>query len=276
MEHQTAFETNQEERAWFGARRAEISDSSFDGEEALMQCTELTVADSAFTAPRPLWHLSDAVLSGVSFAPGAVAPLCHGKNLTIKTCCINAAGALADSESITVDASSVDSADFGSRCGRITLTDTVLTGDRALADAADINAINLELTGFGAMARANGGNIDFSTLAGDELLYAAQNITISDTVIDGARFGWYSSGLTLNHCIISGTRPFFRAKNLTLVDCVLDESCTGAFEWSEVQATLRGKAPVIKNPAHGHITADAFGEVIFDDTAVPGTDCQIG
>ncbi len=269
-------ETNTEARALFGARRAEVTNSTFNGEEALMQCTELTVTDSTFTAPRPMWHLSDALLHGVALAAEADTPLYRCHTITLRGCTVQAPHALRDCSDTMIDASCIHAASFGRSCRKTTLSDTVLNGDDAFCEAEDITASNLELTSNRGLYRAHGGTIDFSTLAGEDLLFGAENITITDTVIDGDRLGWYSCGLTLTHCIISGARPFFGAKDLTLIDCAMAPACMDAFERAEVDATLRGTAPSVKNPAHGSIRADAYGDIIFDDTAAPGTDCRVG
>ncbi len=267
--------TYTEARALFGARRAEITDAAFTGVEALSHARELTLADSRFSAPRPLAHISDAILRNIEIEKDAAAPLYGSKTVTIQGCEMDAPRGCEAAQEITVDASRIASDDFGADAARLNFTDTVLSGKRLLGHATDITAINAEITGDLALRYAHGGRVDFSTLAGEELLFGAKDMTISDTVLDGARMGWYSENLTLSHCMIIGERPFAYAKNLTLVDCALDESCVGAFERSEVEATIRGTVPSVCNPTHGSITADGFGEIIFDDTAVPGTDCRV-
>ncbi len=262
-------------RALFGARRAEVSNTVFEGEEALNRAGELTLSDSIFAAPRPLAHVTDAIIRTCTFHESAVSPLEGARTVTLQNCVIDAPHGCEMARDISLDACRIRSAAFGTDAGSVLLTDTLLTGDNVLHHAQDVTASNLELTGTRAFCKTNGGTIDFSTLTGDEMLFGAQNITISDTVLEGERIGWYSEGLTLNHCVICGSRPFAFAKKLTLVDCALDSSCAHAFERSEVDATLRGTVPSVYNPAHGTILADAYGEVVFDDTAVVGTDCAV-
>ncbi len=267
--------TDTDPRALFGARRAEVSDTHFTKEEALMRAGELTLSDSTFSAPRPLAHVTDALIRTCHFEKDAVSLLSHAGTATLQGCTVEAPHGCEMAKDLTIDTCQITACDFGTSTSNLTLTDTLIAGARALAHTRDVTMTDMDITSDRALSYAMGGTIDFSTLAGEELLFGAENLTISDTVLDGDRIGWYSNHLTLTHCVISGDRPFAYAKNLTLIDCALDPSCREAFERSEVEATLRGALSSVRNPLHGSITADALGEVIFDDTAAPGTDCKI-
>ncbi len=272
MEHQSPATSARE---LFGARRIEVTDRIIDSEEALMRCRELTVANVTFTAPRPLWHLSDAILRDTAITASATRPLRAAAAVTLQGCTIDAALACENGNGITLDGCSINSPDFASGCASLTLTDTVVSGENALSRTTNLTAANLELSADRALSDIVGGRVDFSSLTGDEILWNAKDITISDTILDGARIGWYSENLTLTHCVIIGEKPFAYAKGLTLADCSLDPSCTEAFERSEVDATLRGNVTSVKNPAHGSILADSYDVIILDDTAEIGADCAI-
>ena len=48
-----------------------------------------------------------------------------------------------------------------------------------------------------------------------------------------------------------------------------------SFENSEVTATVNGGITSVKNPFHGSITADSYGEVLLDEHLWPGADCRV-
>ena len=57
-------------------------------------------------------------------------------------------------------------------------------------------------------------------------------------------------------------------------DCETD-GCDLSFEYSSVNATIKGRIDSIKNPISGSITADEIGEVIIDENVREGSDCKI-
>ncbi len=262
-------------RAFFSARRAELHHITFTGEDVLSYAKELTLSDSSVSSPRALAHISDAILRDVRFTEGAVSPLYGAVSVTLQGCEMCAPRGCESAREVTVDASRISSDHFCAGAVSPTVADTVLSGTQLFTHAENVSLTNVDLDGVRALQYISGGSIDFSTLSGEELLHGAHHVTISDTVLDGDRIGWYSDHLTLTHCVISGAAPFAHAKNLTLIDCALDPTCTCAFERSEVEATLRGTVPSVRNPLHGRIVADAYGEVLFDDTAAVGTDCSV-
>ncbi|MBP3491017.1 DUF3737 family protein, partial [bacterium] len=74
-------------------------------------------------------------------------------------------------------------------------------------------------------------------------------------------------GLTLIDCKIIGTQPLCYCKDLKLINCTM-EGADFAFEYSDVEADIKGDVISIKNPKSGTITVDSVGEVIFGDAVM--------
>ena len=72
---------------------------------------------------------------------------------------------------------------------------------------------------------------------------------------------WYSDDMHMEDCVINGPK-FFR-------------ECDRAFEYSTVQADIRGHIKSVKNPASGRIVADSIGEIILDENIKKPADCEI-
>ena len=87
--------------------------------------------------------------------------------------------------------------------------------------------------------------------------------------------GWHSNNLRLVNCHIGGEQPLCYARNLVLENCTFDPASDRAFEYSTVQADIRGHIASVKNPAGGRIVADSYGEVIIDENIKGPADCQI-
>ena len=95
-----------------------------------------------------------------------------------------------------------------------------------------------------------------------------------DSVIKGEYLAWYSEGLHLIRCKIIGTQPLCYCKDLVLEDCEMVDTDL-SFEYSQVQATIKGGIVSVKNPVSGSIEADEIGEVILDEHQRPGSHCVI-
>ena len=103
-----------------------------------------------------------------------------------------------------------------------------------------------------------------------DLLVWQKNVTVINSVVKGEYLGWFSEGLTLINCAISGTQPLCYCKDLKLVDCTM-EGTDLSFEYSDVEATVKGHIDSVKNPRSGSVTADSVGEVIMGDAVMECT-----
>ena len=114
-----------------------------------------------------------------------------------------------------------------------------------------------------------------SILHTKDAFWETENITVYDSVIIGEYLGWYSRNLRLVGCRIGGTQPLCYAEGLELVNCTFDPDADLAFEYSSVDADIRGAVTSVKNPRTGRIVADSYGEIILDSNIKSPGDCSI-
>ena len=60
-----------------------------------------------------------------------------------------------------------------------------------------------------------------------------------------------------------------------LENCTFADDCDLAFEYSTVQADIRGHVHSIKNPRSGCIRVGSVGQVILDENIKAPGDCRI-
>lgn len=114
-----------------------------------------------------------------------------------------------------------------------------------------------------------------SRIKARDSFWEVENVTVYDSVLDGEYLGWHSHNLRLVNCHISGEQPLCYAHNLVLENCTFDASCDRAFEYSTLNADIRGEIVNIKNPASGRIVADSIGSVTIDENIKAPADCVI-
>ena len=115
-----------------------------------------------------------------------------------------------------------------------------------------------------------------SLLNSKDSFWECRDVTIYDSEINGEYLGWYSRNLRLVRCHITGEQPLCYCENLIMEDCTMGDDANLAFEYSTIQATLRGHVHSIKNPTSGFITVNGtVGEIILDENCKAPADCKI-
>ena len=108
-----------------------------------------------------------------------------------------------------------------------------------------------------------------------DAFWEVENVTIYDSELDGEYLGWHSRNLRLVNCHISGEQPLCYAHDLVLENCTFDAACDRAFEYSTLNADIRGHITNIKNPTSGRIVADSIGSITIDENIKAPANCII-
>lgn len=106
-----------------------------------------------------------------------------------------------------------------------------------------------------------------------DAFWHAKNVVVKNSTIKGQYLGWYSDNLTLINCKIIGTQPLCYCKHLKLVNCTMEKTDL-AFEYSDVEANVKGLIDSVKNPKSGYIKADKIKDIILEDSIIK-TKCNI-
>ena len=110
-------------------------------------------------------------------------------------------------------------------------------------------------------------HITNSNLDTKDAFWHSKNIIVENSVVKGEYLGWFSENLTLINCKVIGTQPLCYCKNLKLINCEMEDTDL-SFEYSDVEADIKGHIISVKNPKSGTITADSVGEIIKEDAVM--------
>ena len=105
--------------------------------------------------------------------------------------------------------------------------------------------------------------------------WECENITIYDSLLDGEYLAWHSKNVRLVNCHLAGEQLLCYAQDLVLENCTIDAACDRMFEYSTVEADIRGHIEHIKNPSSGHIIADSIGSITIDENVRQPNNCII-
>ncbi|MBQ8508852.1 MAG: DUF3737 family protein [Clostridia bacterium] len=267
-------QTYGQERALYNLTEAAVIDCTFageeDGESALKESRQVIVRGCTFALRYPLWHSEMLILENSTMTETCRAPLWYVKDGVLLDADIHGVKCLRECDTIRMERVQAVSPEFGWRCRKLESADCEIESEYAFFESADLDFSNLRLKGKYSFQYVRNLHIADSNLDTKDSFWHAENVRVENSTVRGEYLGWYSDGLTLVNCKIIGTQPFCYCKNLTLIDCELVD-CDLAFEYSEVQADVRGHIVSVKNPRSGRICADSIGEIIRGGAVYP---CQ--
>lgn len=263
-----------EERALYNARQVDLTNCVFagpaDGESVLKEARDITLQDCAFSLRYPLWHVQGFAMDRCTMDELTRAAVWYARDGRITDSTLGGVKAVRECENIALARCTVVSPEFGWKSRGVSLTDTDVTAEYLFLDSRDIALKNVRMKGKYSFQYVENLTIEDSVLDTKDAFWHARNVTVKNSTVKGEYLGWFSHRLTLIHCRIEGTQPLCYCTELKLVDCTMAGTDL-AFEYSDVEAQVRGHILSVKNPRSGRILADSVGEIIRDHTVMPCT-----
>lgn len=261
-------QTFDEERSLYNLKNTEVVNCKFegpaDGESVLKECRNFAVNHCSFSLRYPMWHARKFTLKHSSMDDKTRAPLWYCKDGEITDCNIQGIKCLRECQNIIVNNCDIISPEFGWRCKGVTINNSTIDAMYFLFESKDVEIENLKMTGKYSFQYMKNLHIKNSNLDTKDAFWHSKNIVVENSVVKGEYLGWFSENLTFINCKIIGTQPLCYCKNLELINCTMEETDL-AFEYSDVEADVKGHIVSVKNPKSGTIVADSVGEIIRED-----------
>ncbi|MBR5896801.1 MAG: DUF3737 family protein [Lachnospiraceae bacterium] len=261
-------QTYDEERALYNLKDSDVVNCTFagpaDGESVLKESRNINVRDCSFSLRYPMWHVKKFTMDNSKMDELTRAALWYSDDGVITDSVLGGVKAVRECNNIVVRNSMVVSQEFGWKSNCVTLEDTEITSEYLFLDSKNIVLKNVNMKGKYSFQYVENLTIEDSYLDTKDAFWHAKNITVKNSTVKGEYLAWFSDGLTLINCKIVGTQPLCYCKNLKLINCTM-ENTDLSFEYSEVEADVKGHVDSVKNPKSGTITLDSVGEVIMED-----------
>lgn len=253
------------ERALFGLKNEEISDSVFyDGESPLKESENISLKNCIFRWKYPLWYCKNIKVDGGFLDLGARAGIWYTKDISMNKTVIAAPKTFRRAENITLSDISMPNAEETLwHCRAVTADRVDAAGDYFAFGLSDSVFNAFTLTGNYSFDGAKNIRIENSRLISKDAFWNAENVTVKNSFISGEYIGWNSVNLTLINCTVESHQGFCYAENLKMENCRVINTDL-AFEYSTVNAELTGRIESIKNPSGGVIRAEDIGEIISE------------
>lgn len=254
-----------EERALYNLQEADVKNCVFaglaDGESVLKESRDVHLTDCTFSLRYPLWHVKKFTMEHSSMDELTRAAIWYASDGVIRSCSLGGIKAVRECERIQIEDCQIVSQEFGWKSEEITLKDSQIESEYLFFDSRNVKLERVSMKGKYSFQYMKNLEITDCILDTKDAFWHSENVTVRNSVVKGEYLAWFSDGLTLIDCKIIGTQPLCYCKNLKLVNCTMEDTDL-SFEYSDVEADVKGHVISIKNPKSGTITVDSVGEII--------------
>ena len=266
------------ERPLFGTHDLRLENVTIrEGESAIKECSNIEAFNCRFEGNYPFWHVHKFLIDRCYFDVGGRSALWYSDHLTMKDTVIDAPKMFREMSQLDLtDVVMNDADEVLWRCDNIRARNLTLRGGTyPFMFSHDIEIDGLDSDSKYVFQYVRNAVIRNARITTKDALWETHNVTVYDSVLNGEYLGWHSHNLRLVNCHITGEQPLCYAHDLVLENCTFGPDCDRAFEYSTLDADIRGGITNIKNPMSGRIVADEIGSVTIDENIKAPADCII-
>ena len=247
------------------------------GESAIKECSNIEAFECRFEGNYPFWHVHGFKIDRCYFDVGGRSALWYCDHLKMTDTIIDAPKMFREMDGIELCRVRIpDAQETLWHCRNVVLEDVELSNaDYLFMHSENIRIDRYRQQGNYSFQYCRNVEIRNSRIDSKDAFWNTENVTVYDSELNGEYLGWHSKNLRLVNCHISGEQPLCYAHHLILENCTFDPGCDRAFEYSTLQADIRGAITNIKNPMSGRIVADEIGSVTIDENIKAPADCRI-
>jgi len=247
------------------------------GESAIKESANIEAYKCRFEGKYPFWHVNGFKVEKCLFTEGARAALWYSNNLIMNDTQVDAPKMFREMDNIVLNNVRIpDAQETLWHCNNVTLNNVeVAHADYLFMHSNNITIENYKQQGNYSFQYCNNVVIRNAVIDSKDAFWNTDNVTVIDSELTGEYLGWHSHHLHLINCNISGTQPLCYAHDLVMENCTMGDDADLAFEYSSVEATIKGNVVSVKNPSTGRIVADSYGEIIIDKNIKNPANCEI-
>ena len=257
------------ERALFGERDLHLAECTFaDGESPLKECSNIHLRECLFEWKYPLWYGDHIRLENCTLFETARAGVWYTTDIKISGGIIEAPKTFRRSYGITLENVTLPNASETLwNCEGIQLKNVSARGDYFGMQSENVEIDGFHLAGNYAFDGAKNVSVRNARMITKDAFWNSENVTITDSFISGEYFGWNSKNMTLVNCTIESLQGLCYIRNLVMQNCKLLNT-SRAFEYSTIDAEIKGGIDSICNPYSGALTADSIGAIVLERAKV--------
>ena len=254
-----------EERALFGSEDIVLDGCVFEaGESPLKESRNIRASECLFRYKYPFWYCDGISLDRVTFFDMARAGVWYTRNFRMSNAIVEAPKNFRRCERISLSNVMLPHAQETLwNCREVTLERVKANGAYFAMGSRDLKIRDLDLIGDYSFDGVQNMEITDSHLASKDAFWNTENVTVKNSFITGEYLGWNAKNLTLIDCTVESLQGMCYVDHLVMKNCRLINT-TLAFEYSDVEADIRGSVESVFDPGSGSIRADRIGYLVID------------
>ncbi len=247
-----------------------------EGESAIKECSNIEAIGCRFEGNYPFWHVHGFKIENCYFDVGGRSALWYSDHLQMRDTIIDAPKMFREMDELSLEKVTINDADeIFWKCKNIKIKDLTLHGGTyPFMFSENIYIDGLKSDSKYVFQYVRNAEIHNADIVTKDAFWEVENVTVYDSNLNGEYLGWHSRNLRLVNCHISGEQPLCYADNLVLENCTFDKECDRAFEYSTLNADIKGAITNVKNPRSGVIRAMSFGSITIDKNIKAPADCE--
>lgn len=237
------------------------------GESSIKHGRNILAEECRFEGKYVFWECDNVKVKHSYFADSARSSIWYSRGIVLEDCDIDAPKLFRRASGVSVLNSHFHNAlETFWDCANVRLQKVRIEhADYLFMHGENIDIRDYHQDGNYSFQYARNVEIHDAVINSKDSFWESEDCTIYDSEINGEYLGWYAKNLRLVRCHISGEQPLCYCENLVLEDCTFAEDADRAFEYSSVEASIRGRITSIKKPYTGVISADEIGETLEAD-----------
>ena len=260
--------TTGQERAFYGSKNVNFKNITIDGieqgESAFKECRNITIEDSNIILKYCIWHCHNLTLYKTILDANSRASIWYCDNIEIIDCKINNVKACRNCTNLTIKDSIINSEDFAWKCEGVKMINCKITGVTPFLDSSNVTLDNVNVVAKYIFQYSDNIKMFNTTIDTKDCLWHAKNVYCKNCKLIGEYLAWYSENCVFENCHIDSIQPLCYCKKLKLINCTMDHSNL-AFEYSDVDADIKGHVDSIRNVLSGKVVVDSYGEYVQDE-----------
>lgn len=248
------------------------------GESSLKETANIVAHNCRFEGKYVFWECRGFEVDNCYFAESARSSLWYSENVKMTHCQVDAPKMFRRMKGIRLSHCTFPNAlETFWDCSDISIDNcTIKQADYLFMHCSDIDICDYRQDGNYSFQYARRVVIRNAVLNSKDSFWESEDCTIIDSEINGEYLGWYAKNLRLIRCHITGEQPLCYCENLYMEDCTMGNDANLAFEYSSIEATIKGDVVSVKNPSSGHIIVRGrIGELFIDENQKAPASCII-
>lgn len=253
------------ERALFQGRDLAVYDTIFaDGESPLKESSNISVYGSMFKWKYPFWYARHISMKDCTLFEMARAGIWYTDDVEVEDTIVEAPKNFRRCHGVAMkNVNLPNAAETLWSCDEVELENVTAKGDYFAMNSSNMKIKDFQLIGNYSFDGVKNAEIHHAKILSKDAFWNSENVTVYDSYISGEYLGWNAKNLTLINCTIESLQGMCYIDSLVMKNCKLINT-TLAFEYSTVEADIKGTIDSVMNPSGGSIHAGHIRELILE------------